>query len=346
MSGSSSNLDALRRRAERALAGPRREDINPDAADLNRLIEELRVYQTELELQNQELNDAQTRLHRALDKYRSLFALLPLPALLVDPLGFIVEANQAAMTQLELRHPHNPQRLSVYQLFKREGRTPLYAALHDIQPHAARCVRNLELKTDTAESPVFDGHILRLEGQDPEEVHDLVVLVDTRSERALREMNAHLDEVIAARTAQLEQANRAKSDFLAHMSHEIRTPLNAILGLSQLLQQDALKAEQQDIVNKIVSAGDGLLHIINDILDISKIEAGELRIERQSFEVRDILRHVMEVLAVSAGEKDLELLVDLSDDLPGPLLGDPLRIKQVLINLGGNAAKFTEHGHV
>ena len=139
MNKSSSNLDTLRQRAEQALARHGEPGLGVDA--VNRLVEELRVYQTELELQNQELNDAQARLHQALDKYQSLFTLLPLPALLVDSLGFIVEANQAAMTQLQLLHPDNPQRYSVYQLIKSAGRTPLYAALHNAQPHAARCVR-------------------------------------------------------------------------------------------------------------------------------------------------------------------------------------------------------------
>ncbi|MFM8442736.1 MAG: PAS domain-containing protein, partial [Methylococcus sp.] len=191
MNKSSSNLDTLRQRAEQALARHGEPGLGVDA--VNRLVEELRVYQTELELQNQELNDAQARLHQALDKYQSLFTLLPLPALLVDSLGFIVEANQAAMTQLQLLHPDNPQRYSVYQLIKSAGRTPLYAALHNAQPHAARCVRNLELKTDTGPSPVFDGHILRLGGADAAVVQDLVVLVDSSGERSLRELNARLD---------------------------------------------------------------------------------------------------------------------------------------------------------
>lgn len=347
---SNQNLDALRHRAERALAQglnlTRREDIGPEAADLNRLVEELRIYQTELEFQNQELNESQVKLHEALDKYHSLFAMLPLPALLLDGLGFIVEANQAAIEQLHLRHRLNPQRLSIYQLFKPEGRTPLYAALRECQTREMRRVGNLELKTDAERVPVYEGHVIRLAAPDMPEAHDLLVLVDTSSERELRELNAHLDERIADRTAQLARANQAKSEFLAHMSHEMRTPMNAILGLGQLLQQDAMTLEQQDIVGKIVIAGDGLLHIINDILDLSRIEAGQVQIECQCFEIHEVLRHVDAVLRVSASEKGLDFLIDAPGDLPGPLLGDPLRIKQVLINLGGNAVKFTERGRV
>ena len=344
------NLDALRLRAERALAQglslTRREDSGPEDADLNRLIEELRIYQTELEFQNQELNESQVKLHEALEKYQSLFAMMPLPALLLDGLGFIVEANQAAIEQLHLSDRLNPQRLSIYQLFKPEGRTPLYAALRECQTREMRRVGNLELKTDAERAPVYDGHVIRLAAPDMQEPHDLLVLVDTSSERELRELNAHLDERIAERTAQLARANQAKSEFLAHMSHEIRTPMNAILGLGQLLQQDAMTPEQQDIVGKIVSAGDGLLHIINDILDLSRIEAGQVQIECQCFEIHDVLRHLDAVLRVSASEKDLGFLIDAPSDPPGPLLGDPLRIKQVLINLGGNAVKFTERGRI
>ena len=240
----------------------------------------------------------------------------------------------------------NPQRLSIYQLFKPEGRTPLYAALRECQTREMRRVGNLELKTDAERTPVYEGHVIRLAAPDMQEAHDLLVLVDMSSERELRELNAHLDERIAERTAQLARANQAKSEFLAHMSHEIRTPMNAILGLGQLLQQDAMTPEQQDIVGKIVSAGDGLLHIINDILDLSRIEAGQVQIECQCFEIHDVLRHLDAVLRVSASEKDLGFLIDAPGDLPGPLLGDPLRIKQVLINLGGNAVKFTERGRI
>ena len=167
-----------------------------------------------------------------------------------------------------------------------------------------------------------------------------------RIEAQLRELNASLEEKVAERTAQLARASEAKSEFLANMSHEIRTPMNAILGLTQLLEHEALTEDQRDILHKIGAAGSGLLHIINDILDFSKIEAGQLKVERYPFDPAAILTDLETVMAITARDKGLTLVMRGAENLSGALMGDPLRIKQVLINLVGNAIKFTEQGQV
>ena len=167
-----------------------------------------------------------------------------------------------------------------------------------------------------------------------------------RAEEQLRELNACLEEKIAERTAQLARASQAKSEFLANMSHEIRTPMNAILGLTQLLERETLTADQRDMLRKIATAGDNLLHIINDILDFSKIEAGQLKVEAYSFDLCSVLHDLDSVLGVTAREKGLTLTFRGCKELSGAVIGDPLRIKQVLINLVGNAIKFTERGEV
>ncbi len=142
------------------------------------------------------------------------------------------------------------------------------------------------------------------------------------------------------------QATKAKSDFLANMSHEIRTPMNAIIGLNDLLEKTMLNAKQTDYVVKIGYAAKSLLGIINDILDFSKIEAGKLLIEKIDFRLNDVLDNVSNVLGMKAFSKDIEFVISQDVNIPEWIVGDPLRIGQILLNLSGNAVKFTENGQI
>jgi PAS domain S-box-containing protein len=152
-------------------------------------------------------------------------------------------------------------------------------------------------------------------------------------------------ELVTAREAALA-ASQAKSEFLSSMSHEIRTPMTAILGMAELLAEGELNAEQRRYIEILGNNGHALLDLINGILDLAKVESGRLTLERVGFDLREVVEKSAQTLAIRAHAKGLELTVSIAPDVPTALLGDPLRLRQVLINLIGNAIKFTEHGEV
>ena len=164
----------------------------------------------------------------------------------------------------------------------------------------------------------------------------------------LRDMTdrVRMEKDLRAAKEEAESATEAKSKFLAHMSHEIRTPMNAVIGLAHLLSRTELTSDQADYVRKIINSSQALLRLINDILDFSKVEAGKLDLDHVAFDLHEVLDNLSNVVSLRAEEKDLELLFAVEPDVPVRIMGDPLRLGQVLTNLATNAVKFTEKGNV
>jgi two-component system, sensor histidine kinase and response regulator len=177
-------------------------------------------------------------------------------------------------------------------------------------------------------------------------------MIDFQGERAILSWAYDIDERVRMETLlqsakdEAEAASRAKSSFLAAMSHEIRTPMNGVLGMIEVLQQSALTDDQRSVTGTIQESAVGLLTIIDDILDFSKIEAGRLELEAVPVTPRTVLEGVLDIIAPDVERKGLDLALVIDDDVPNAILGDPIRLRQILLNLVGNAAKFTEAGSI
>ncbi|KQN69336.1 histidine kinase [Duganella sp. Leaf61] len=189
----------------------------------------------------------------------------------------------------------------------------------------------------------------------PAAFHEAAQALDTLHgvESELLRYRHHLENLIEHRTRQLESAmreaqaaNAAKDVFVANMSHELRTPMNAVLGVAHLLGRTGVSPEQARYLDMIRTSGQSLLGILNDILDLSKMQAGKVELHHAPFRLDDVLHAVATIMSVSAGDKDLELAIGVDADVPRALVGDALRLHQVLVNLAGNAIKFTERGEV
>jgi PAS domain S-box-containing protein len=200
-----------------------------------------------------------------------------------------------------------------------------------------RC--DCRLRRHDGEWRIFDNHAL------PQRDANGVILSWVGSSTDSTELRTAHDALLHAKEA-ADQAGRAKSDFVANMSHEIRSPMNAVLGMLQLLRQTAMNGRQQDYVDKAHAAASALLGLLNDVLDFSKVEAGKLGLDPHPFRLDKLWRDLAVILSANVGPKNIEVLFRIAPELPAMVVGDALRLQQILLNLAGNAIKFTERGEV
>ena len=353
MKRSQVNLAHLRQRAELAIAQGEASlstaGTSSRELDFHQLIEELRVYQAELEIQNEELALAQSETSLALERYRRLFDHLPLPALVVDNAGFIQELNHQACGQLGLSHHEAQSRGSLFQLFDLDSRAPLHRYFREPPQAEPRILPYLWVRWPGNPSYPCDLHLMPLNPASVERGQTLAVLVDRSDELALRDSEERWREL--SRECQLaqqeaESANLAKSAFLAAMGHEFRTPMNSILGLTDLLLTREPTPGQADYLRKIHQAASALQGLLNGILDYARIETNLLAIESLPLRFKDLLTSTWHLFQQQAADKHLSLRFQVASDVPPLLCGDPLRVQQVINHLVDNALKFTAQGGV
>ena len=291
---------------------------------------------------------AEERLRESESRFRRLFEHLPVAYQSLDIEGNWLDANPKMAELLGFDRAEDLRGLNFGDFWQDDHAaqfSPTFGAFKDtgfVNGDLRLCRRD-----GTPVTAHIVGYIQRDEAGRFQRTH--CVLMDVTERRALeaqiRATNASLEQKVEERTAELARANAAKSQFLANMSHEIRTPMNAILGFAQLLAREDLNPGHQTMIERINQSGRSLLGIINDILDISKIEAGQFTLETRPFRLADLLGQVESLLGGLARDKGLELRVE-APPVPGLLEGDALRVEQVLFNLTGNAIKFTPAGCV
>jgi len=316
--------------------------VEASGFDLQTVIEDLRLHQAELESQNEELRRAQIELQRARDRYRHLFDFSPVAFVSLDLHGRIQESNVAAAALLH-SDPDDLQRRRIADFVILRDRPILDRHLKQLIHSTERQVCELGMSGLNSEVFVAEFDSIRVSGDEERCPEYRIAIKDITRRRQFA------NEIHRAKLA-ADAATRAKSEFLANTSHEIRTPLTSILGFADLLLEEGdvnrAPAQRIEAINTIRRNGRLLLTIVNDILDFSKIESGCLLMEPMNCSPSDILSDVVTLLSVRASQKGLSLNIEYSSSVPERIHTDPTRFRQMLINLVGNAIKFTARGEV
>ena len=281
---------------------------------------------------------AERALRQSEELFRTLSAAAPVGIFRLDAEGYCVYANERLVEMagitLEEALGHGWQK-SIHP----DDRDRIVRSLGNIAGQGAIPLETHRYRTLGGKEVWAEGYMKALFAEDGA-ISGYMGIIEDVTERLQA-----AEQLRKAKEA-AEAANRAKSEFLANMSHEIRTPMNGILGMTELVLETGLSPEQREYLRMVKSSADALLEIINDILDFSKVEAGKIELEHVSFSLHECIEDTLQPLILRAREKGLELGWEINADVPDELVGDPMRLRQVLLNLAGNGVKFTKEGEV
>jgi PAS domain S-box-containing protein len=348
----------LRQEAEQRLGcGNASPSDGMDLVDARALVHELQVHQVELEMQNEELQRVQAELREASDKYHDLFDFAPVGYFLWDNGGRNLEVNLAGAALLGLDR-NAACRMRFGQFVAPEDRTVFADFLKRVLLTDAKQTCEVRLARSSAWIFILIEGIATQVRAGALRLCRATVIDLTPQKRAdeLAATNRAMEAEITARKQAeealqhakiaAEAANEAKGWFLANISHELRTPMNAILGMVDLAIPRQVDPAAKDLLETARESADLLLALLSDLLDSAKIESRRLELELAPFSLHHVLRQVAQVLTVRASEKGIIFSCPIPPDLPDYLLGDPMRLRQVLLNLAGNAVKFSDRGQV
>ena len=305
------------------------------------VLHELYVHQIELEMQSAEILKANNDLSLSQVRYFQLYNLAPVGYCTLDDQGKIIEANFFTTHLLGLQKKRLKEQFFTRFIFK-EDQDIFYLYIKELK--ASNKNQSCELRMQREDKSIFWGRLEASITKDLDGLPIIFIIISDVSKREEQLLAINL-ELKKARL-EAESAGRAKSNFLANMGHEIRTPMNAIIGMSELLSETKLDAQQLKYLSIFKTAAFNLLHIIDDILDITKIESGKVEIKKKNFDLGQLVKEVVELMSINTQNKKINLSYSFSPFMPTTYLGDEFRIKQILMNLIGNSLKFTFSGSI
>lgn len=336
---SADNRVSLRKLAEKKAddEAVHKSDINLTFSQVHKdnTSHELRIHQIELEMQNEELRSAQNKLLALQERYFDLYDLAPVGYMTLSQQSIIQETNLAAAVLLGFSRS-SLIGIPISKFIVQEDQDIYYFVKNQLfKTHE---IQTTEIRMTNQEGTIFWAHLRIVDSEILDNVTIRIILTDITDQKS-REYETQLRKAA-------ELSNASKSQFLSNMSHEIRTPINGILGAIQLLELTPLNEEQIEVTKIAHVASEALLSLINDILDYSKIEAGKVAFEQIPFKLDLLIDDTLILLSEASRKKGLQIKVCIDSSVPNDLVGDPFRLRQILINLIGNGIKFTPMGEI